>query len=70
VLRLELAAPDFRVSLGRDGERLVTTVDGQSTCASLPAATDYALMREELSIMRRDPVFEGTLATAARLAVS
>jgi glucose-6-phosphate dehydrogenase assembly protein OpcA len=70
VLRLELGAPDFRVSLGRDGERLVTTVDGQSTCASLPAATDYALMREELSIMRRDPVFEGTLATAARLAVS
>jgi glucose-6-phosphate dehydrogenase assembly protein OpcA len=68
-VRLELTSPDFKVSLERDGERLVTTVDGQSTCASLPVASDYLLMREELSIMRRDPVFENTLASAARLAV-
>jgi hypothetical protein len=28
------------------------------------------MMREELGIVRRDPVFEATLASAARLAVS
>ena len=56
-------------TLARDGDRLVTTVDGQSTCTSFPGASDYLLMREELSIMRRDPVFEDTLATAALLAV-
>jgi len=69
-LNFELAAPDFQVSLARDGDRLVTTVDAQSTCTNLPPATDYALMREELSIMRRDAIFESTLASAARLAVS
>jgi hypothetical protein len=68
-LQLELAAPDFQVLLGRDGDRLVTTVDAVSTCASLPAPSDYLLMREELGVMRRDPVFESTLASAARLAV-
>jgi glucose-6-phosphate dehydrogenase assembly protein OpcA len=69
-LRLELTAPEFHVSLARDADRLVTTVDGKSNCANLPVASDYLLMREELSIMRRDAVFEGTLAAAARLAVS
>jgi glucose-6-phosphate dehydrogenase assembly protein OpcA len=68
-LRLDLASPDFQVTLKHDNDRLVTTVDGQSTCTSLPPASDYLLMREELSIMRRDKVFEGTLASAARLAV-
>jgi glucose-6-phosphate dehydrogenase assembly protein OpcA len=69
-LRLELSGPDTHVKLERNADRLVTTVDGQSTCANLPVTSDYLLMREELSIMRRDPVFEGTLASAARLAVS
>jgi hypothetical protein len=36
----------------------------------LPPLTDYALMREELSIPGRDPVFERALAAAARLALS
>jgi glucose-6-phosphate dehydrogenase assembly protein OpcA len=36
----------------------------------LPALTDYALMREELSIPGRDPVFERALAGAAKLALS
>jgi glucose-6-phosphate dehydrogenase assembly protein OpcA len=69
-LRLDLESPKFRVSLTREDGRLVTTVDGVSTCASLPAASDYLLMREELGIVRRDPVFESSLASAARLAVS
>jgi glucose-6-phosphate dehydrogenase assembly protein OpcA len=34
---------------------------------SLPAATDYSLMREELGIVRRDPVFEQTLRAAVAL---
>ena len=37
-------------------------------CTNLPRPTDYLLMREELGIVRRDAVFERTLASAARLA--
>jgi hypothetical protein len=69
-LRLELSGPDTHVQLERNADRLVTKVDGQSNCANLPVTSDYLLMREELAIMRRDPVFEHTLASAARLAVS
>lgn len=36
----------------------------------LPALTDYALMREELSIPGHDPAFERALAAAAKLALS
>jgi glucose-6-phosphate dehydrogenase assembly protein OpcA len=38
--------------------------------ALLPALTDYALMREELSIPGRDAAFERALAGAAKLALS
>jgi glucose-6-phosphate dehydrogenase assembly protein OpcA len=38
--------------------------------ALLPALTDYALMREELAIPGRDPVFERALAAASKLALS
>ena len=38
--------------------------------ALLPALTDYSLMREELAIPGRDPAFERTLASAAKLALS
>jgi glucose-6-phosphate dehydrogenase assembly protein OpcA len=67
---LELTGAGLQISLTHKEGRLVTTVDGESKCASMPAASDYLLLREELAIMRRDPVFEGTLALAARLAVS
>jgi glucose-6-phosphate dehydrogenase assembly protein OpcA len=43
---------------------------GLLSMARLPALTDYALMREELSIPGRDPAFEGALAAAAKLALS
>jgi glucose-6-phosphate dehydrogenase assembly protein OpcA len=69
-LRLELSGGAFRVELSRQEERLVTVVNEQSNCTSLPRPTDYLLMREELGIVRRDPVFEAALASAARLAVS
>ena len=69
-LRIELAGKDFRVSLERQQDRLVTRVGDSSQCTSLSQPTDYMLMREELGIVRRDPVYERTLASAARLAVS
>ena len=69
-LRLELAGESFRVVLSRDADRLISVVNEQSNCTNLPRPTDYLLMREELSIVRRDAVFERTLARAARLAVS
>ena len=69
-LRLELSGGTFRVSLSRQDDRLVTVVNEQSNCTNLPRPADYHLMREELGIVRRDAIFEGTLASAARLAVS
>ncbi|HWB85031.1 MAG TPA: glucose-6-phosphate dehydrogenase assembly protein OpcA [Bryobacteraceae bacterium] len=67
---VELAGEDFRLRLQRNEETIVTTVDGLSHCSSLPQHADYELMREELAIVRHDPVFEHTLASAERLAVS
>jgi glucose-6-phosphate dehydrogenase assembly protein OpcA len=64
-LCLELTGPTLHVSITREA----ITVNGQSTCANFPPASDYAQMREELAIMRRDPAFEQTLNSAARLAV-
>lgn len=70
-LRLELAGTSgLRVTLAREEDRLVTTIDDQSNCTHLPVASDYLIMREELAIMCRDAVFERTLASAAQLAVS
>jgi glucose-6-phosphate dehydrogenase assembly protein OpcA len=69
-LRLELSGGTFRVELSRQDDRLVTMVNEQSNCTNLPRPADYHMMREELGIVRRDAVFEATLASAARLAVS
>jgi glucose-6-phosphate dehydrogenase assembly protein OpcA len=69
-LRLELAGGDFRVSLERHDDRLSVQAGALSNCANLSQPTDCLLMREELGIVRRDPVFERTLATAARLAAA
>ena len=69
-LRLELSGGTFRVELSRQDDRLVTVVNEQSNCTNLPRPTDYLLMREELGIVRRDMIFEESLASAARLAVS
>jgi glucose-6-phosphate dehydrogenase assembly protein OpcA len=65
---VELTAGNLAVRLEREDERLITTVDGVSNCTNLPLPNDYLLLREELGIMGRDPVFEKTLASAARLA--
>jgi glucose-6-phosphate dehydrogenase assembly protein OpcA len=67
-LRLDLSGEGVFVSLWRSDGRLIAKVDHLTTCMSLPQPSDYLLMREELAIVRRDPVFERTLASAARLA--
>lgn len=64
---LELSADLFHFILARQGDRLVTNVDGLSHCAALPRPTEYLLLREEVGIIQRDPVFERTLVSAARL---
>jgi glucose-6-phosphate dehydrogenase assembly protein OpcA len=69
-LRLELSGGTFHVKLSRQDDRLVTVVNEQSNCTNLPRPTDYHLMRDELGIVRRDAIFEETLASATRLAVS
>jgi glucose-6-phosphate dehydrogenase assembly protein OpcA len=43
-------------------------VHGQTVNAVIPEATDYTMLREELSIPGRDPVFEAVLPRAARMA--
>ncbi|HEY1341373.1 MAG TPA: glucose-6-phosphate dehydrogenase assembly protein OpcA [Bryobacteraceae bacterium] len=69
-LRVELEAEAFRVRVGRAGDRLVVETDGYSSCTSMPQPSEYALMREELGIVRPDAVYEKTLAASARLAYS
>ena len=69
-LRLELAGSSFRVELSRQEDRLVTVINEQSNCTHLPLPSDYLLMREELSRVRRDTIFEKALASAAHLALS
>lgn len=65
--RLTIQGSNFELRLERREGRMVATVNQVSQCSNLPQDSDYALMREELGIVRRDPVFERTLASAARL---
>ncbi|HEV2448103.1 MAG TPA: glucose-6-phosphate dehydrogenase assembly protein OpcA, partial [Candidatus Sulfopaludibacter sp.] len=63
-----LEGAGLRLEISRDGDRMVTSVNGLQHCTSLAQPTDYLLMEEELGILRRDPVFERTLASALQLA--
>lgn len=62
-----LEGEGWSVALERWDARLVTTINGLAQCTSLPAPSDYALMREELGILGRDAVFEATLSSAVKL---
>ena len=64
----ELECGDFHARLERKDGHLVATVNGLSQCTLLPRPDDYLLLREELGILHRDPVFEKTLASAAPFA--
>jgi glucose-6-phosphate dehydrogenase assembly protein OpcA len=68
MLRVRLTGDGIAAEMERQGDRMVVAVDGFSQCTNLPQPTDYLLMREELGIVRRDPVFEKALASAVRLA--
>jgi glucose-6-phosphate dehydrogenase assembly protein OpcA len=57
-------------SLRSAGDVLSAVVNGVSQCTRLPAATEYLLLREELGIVREDPVFRRTLSTALGFAIS
>ena len=63
VLHLRLTGEGFALELAREGDRMVVTLNGVSQCTNLPQPTDYLLMREELGIVRHDPVFEKLLAS-------
>jgi glucose-6-phosphate dehydrogenase assembly protein OpcA len=67
-LHVVLAGSGLHVELLRQEDRLVITVNSLSNCTSLPQPSGYMLMREEMGIVRRDAVFERSLASACRLA--
>jgi glucose-6-phosphate dehydrogenase assembly protein OpcA len=73
-----LSRVELRATGGADAIASIALAEGQAaevktgglvSKALLPALTDYALMREELSIPGRDPSFERALAAAAKLAL-
>ena len=68
LLRVRLTGDGITVQLAREDGRMVVTLNGASQCTNLPQPTDYLLMREELGIVRHDPVFESALNSAAQLA--
>lgn len=68
VLGVLLEGDGVSVELSRWEDRMVTTVNGLAQCVNLPMVTEYSLMREELGIVKRDPTFDGVLASALRLA--
>jgi hypothetical protein len=67
LLRVELNGPEFQLRLTRREDRLIVEADSLSTCTNLPQPTDYLLLREELGIVGRDPVFEWVREAATRL---
>ena len=66
-LALELSGSEFQLRLSREGDQLKLTADGQSRTSNLPPSGDYSPLREELGLVRHDPVFERTLAAAAAI---
>ena len=72
-----LCSVELRVPDNPDPMASITLAEGRAaeirtggllSKALLPALTDYALMREELSIPGRDPAFEQSLAASVNLA--
>jgi len=58
---------ELAVRLEAQGSAVDVSVDHLTACTKLGSATDYDLLREELAIPYRDPIFEKTLMRAARL---
>jgi hypothetical protein len=69
--RVELDAPGFHVSIGRvDGSAAEIRVNALVSRTVFGKPSDYAQLREELSISGPDPVFAESLHLAARLATA
>jgi glucose-6-phosphate dehydrogenase assembly protein OpcA len=68
--RVSMSGEGLEVELGRSDHRLSVAVNGIRQCSNLPEATEASLMREELSILSKDTVFERVVASARRLAYS
>ena len=70
--RIEFASSDpskLTASVSKlPGSIAEVRVNSLTTCTLFPEASDFALLGEELSIPGRDPIFEATLAAAAKLA--
>ncbi|MBI1792179.1 MAG: glucose-6-phosphate dehydrogenase assembly protein OpcA [Acidobacteria bacterium] len=67
---VELFAPDFHLSLGRvDGSAAEIRVNSLVSRTVFAKPNEYEQLREELSISGRDPVFEESLALAAKLVI-
>ena len=64
---VELTGEELRIELKRTDGCLRVVVNGLSQPTGLPPASDYLLMREELGILQRDPIFERTLVSAKNL---
>jgi hypothetical protein len=68
---VELVSPELHVVVSQSESRCAEVrINDAVSQTMLPEASEYSLMREELSIAGHDPVFERVLPAAARLAVS
>ena len=70
ISRIEFSAADpaaLRVSVRKlEGSCAEVSVNSLTTRTVFPETSDYVLLREELSISGRDPIFEAALAIAAK----
>jgi hypothetical protein len=68
-IALETASGEVHTMLSTTDETSVeVSVRGQVTNTVFQPATDYTLLREELSIPGRDPIYEQVLPRAVKLA--
>lgn len=66
---VEFTGSGFSVSIAVREQAAEIAIGSLVTRTAFSEATDYALLREELSIPGRDPIYERTVARAAALAV-
>ncbi len=67
VRRVKLAGADWALEAREGDGRLTIEADALAHCVSIPPGSDDSLLREELGIVRADPVFERTLRSAKDL---
>ena len=68
LIRVEMSGEGLTLHMAREDTRIAVHVNDLSYRAGLSRPTDYGLMREELAILARDPVFEHALERAGQQA--